>query len=94
MKLARIPLPELALLSVTRIAVGIGFGLLFGPTLDRDIRKKLGAVLLGAGAIATIPLAIDVIRRTRHAERMFGAPEMPGMPTGRTAAARTDAMAH
>ncbi len=94
MKLARIPLPELALLSVTRIAVGVGLGFLLGPTLDRDFRRKLGAVLLGAGAIATIPLAIDVIRRTRRAERMFGAPEMPAMPTNRTAAVRNDAMAH
>jgi hypothetical protein len=97
MKLARIPLPELALLSVTRIAMGIGVGFLFAPAIDRrfarDGRMKLGALLLGVSALATIPLTVDVMRRTRRAERMFGSPEMPGMPTGRSSV-RGDAMAH
>jgi hypothetical protein len=93
MKLTSIPLPELALLSFTRVAVGVGLGFLLGPTLDRGLRRKLGTVLLGAGAIATIPLAIDVLRRTRQAERMYAAPEMPAMPGARNAA-RGDVMAH
>jgi hypothetical protein len=93
MKLMQIPLPEVALLSITRVAVGAGLGLLLGPMFDRALGRKLGAVLLGAGALVTIPLVIDVIRRTRRSDEMFSPPDMPAIPTGRNAG-RGDVIAH
>jgi hypothetical protein len=93
MKLTNIPTPELALLSITRVAIGAGFGFLLGHRLERDFRRTLGIALLGFGAVATIPLAIDVMRRTRKVEKMYGSPEMPAMPGARTSA-REGSLAH
>jgi hypothetical protein len=93
MKLTRIPLPELALLSITRLAIGAGIGFLIAPTLSGGLRRQLGMALFGIGALATVPLALDVMRRSRKDEKVFSQPEMPSMPGARTNT-RTDALAH
>ena len=62
---------ELALLAGTRIAFGVGLGLLLAERLGRDTRRGAGCALLAVGAITTIPLVMGVL--TRHSAS--GAPE-------------------
>lgn len=57
----RLSIPELALIAGTRVALGVGIGLLLSDRLNRDQRKAAGVALVGIGAATTIPLAISVI---------------------------------
>ena len=57
----RLSIPELALIAGTRVALGIGIGLLLSDRLNSDQRKAAGWALVGVGAATTIPLAISVI---------------------------------
>ena len=52
---------EIMLLAGTRVALGVGLGLLLSTRLDDDQRKAAGWALVFVGAITTIPLAMDVI---------------------------------
>ena len=54
-------LAEIMLLAGTRVALGVGIGLLLSTRLDDDQRKAAGWALVFVGAITTIPLAMDVI---------------------------------
>lgn len=54
-------LAEIMLLAGTRVALGVGIGLLLSTRLDDDQRKAAGWALVLVGAITTIPLAMDVI---------------------------------
>jgi hypothetical protein len=54
-------LAEIMLLAGTRVALGVGIGLLLSTRLDEDQRKSAGWALVFVGAITTIPLAMDVI---------------------------------
>ncbi|HEX3869681.1 MAG TPA: hypothetical protein VHV77_04510 [Pirellulales bacterium] len=56
-----LPKVELGLIAATRAMLGVGIGLLVGEHLSDNHRKTLGWSLLLAGAISTIPLAIDVL---------------------------------
>ena len=60
MRHASLPFPEIALIAVTRVALGAGIGLLLADKLDRNTRKGAGAALLLVGALTTIPLVIDI----------------------------------
>ena len=55
--------PELALLAGTRVALGIGIGMLLSDRLSKDQRKGAGAALLIMGALTTVPLVIGLITR-------------------------------
>src|SRR5271157_2511849 len=52
---------EIALLAVTRIALGAGIGLLLSTRLNNDQRKAAGWALALVGGLTTIPLAWGVI---------------------------------
>ncbi|HTU51379.1 MAG TPA: hypothetical protein VMF56_12330 [Acidobacteriaceae bacterium] len=54
-------LAEIMLLAGTRVALGVGLGLLLSERLDNDQRKAAGWAFVFVGAITTIPLAMDVI---------------------------------
>jgi hypothetical protein len=56
---------QLGLIAGTRVALGIGVGLLIAGTLDDENRKLLGRVLLGAGIASTFPIARSVFHETR-----------------------------
>jgi hypothetical protein len=64
-------LPEIGLIAGTRVALGVGIGLLIAERLSRDTRKGAGCALLLVGAITTIPLVVGVL--TKHS--VNGAPE-------------------
>ena len=61
--------PEIALISGTRVALGMGIGLLLSGRLSRDQRKAAGLALTLVGAMTTIPLAVQVINRGRNTEK-------------------------
>ncbi len=56
-------LPELGLLAGTRVALGIGIGLLLSGRLSRDQRKGAGLSLMIVGAATTVPFVIGLIRQ-------------------------------
>jgi hypothetical protein len=57
-------LPDLLLLAGTRVALGVGIGLLIGPRLSDAGRRGAGWALFGLGALSTIPLAIKASCQT------------------------------
>jgi hypothetical protein len=61
--------PEIALIGGTRVALGMGIGLLLSGRLSRDQRKAAGLALTMVGALTTIPLAVQVINRSRNTEK-------------------------
>jgi hypothetical protein len=54
---------DLFLTAGTRVALGIGIGLLLSGRLNRDQRKAAGIALLAVGAATTVPLAIKIMSR-------------------------------
>ena len=61
----QLSLRELALIAGTRAALGAGLALLLGDRLPARERKVFGWALLLAGVATTIPLAADVLGRSR-----------------------------
>jgi len=60
-------IPEIALIAGTRVALGIGIGLLISDRLSNDQRRGAGLALTMVGALTTIPLAIGIIGRRKEA---------------------------
>jgi len=56
-------IPELMLIAGTRVALGVGLGLLIGDKLRSDTRKGAGWALLGMGVFTTIPILVSVLRK-------------------------------
>jgi hypothetical protein len=65
MKETTLSLPELALVAGTRGILGVGVGLLLANRLSAAQRRPLGLALLTVGALTTIPLALEVLDRSR-----------------------------
>jgi hypothetical protein len=57
-------LPEISLIAGTRVALGVGIGLLLADKLDRDTRKGAACALLLVGALSTIPIALGILGRS------------------------------
>jgi hypothetical protein len=56
-------LTEIILFAGTRVALGIGLGLLLSRRLNRDQSKAAGVALALVGGLTTIPLAAGVLAR-------------------------------
>ncbi len=69
MKETRVSLPDIILIAGTRVALGIGVGLLIARRFGESARKGAGAALLAVGALSTVPLALTIIggRKRAHA---------------------------
>jgi hypothetical protein len=67
MKETTLSLPDIILVAGTRVALGIGVGLLLARRLSESARKGAGAALLAVGALSTIPLALNVIAGRKQA---------------------------
>jgi len=52
--------PEIGLIAATRVALGIGIGLLIGNRLGKEERKAAGLALTLVGAVTTVPLFLEV----------------------------------
>jgi hypothetical protein len=59
-------IPEIGFIAVTRVALGTGLGLILADKLNRGQRRKTGRVLLAIGALTTIPLVINVVRKAKE----------------------------
>lgn len=57
----RLTIAEIILIAGTRIALGVGIGLLLSGRLNRDQRKAAGLALALFGGLTTVPLALGVI---------------------------------
>jgi hypothetical protein len=55
--------PELLLIAGTRVALGVGIGMLIANRMSNERRKGTGTALLLVGAITTIPLAMIVFAK-------------------------------
>ncbi len=62
-------IPEIMLVAGTRAALGAGLGLLIAGKLSSDVRTGAGWALLAVGALTTIPLVVDVVRKPQLAEK-------------------------
>jgi putative Mn2+ efflux pump MntP len=54
---------EIGLIAVTRVALGMGIGLLISNRLNNDQRKAAGVALALFGGLTTIPLALGVMAK-------------------------------
>lgn len=68
MKKTELTLPELALIGGTRAVLGAGAALLLADKLNDNQRKAVGWTFFFIGAISTVPLAIEVMRKRRRVE--------------------------
>ena len=73
MKETTLSLPDIILVAGTRVALGIGVGLLLARRLSESARKGAGAALLAVGALSTIPLALNVIAGRKQAHSSYPA---------------------
>jgi hypothetical protein len=62
-------IPEIMLIAGTRVALGVGLGLLISDRLNRDQRKAAGWALLGVGVATTIPILRGVLAKPPVAVR-------------------------
>lgn len=69
MKLRTVTLPELALVAGTRVALGVGVGLLLAGRFRDEQRRAVGWTLFLLGALNTVPVAIEVLGREEIPER-------------------------
>ena len=70
MKERGLTIPEIILIGGTRVALGVGIGLLVADKFSSDERKGAGWALFAVGALTTIPIAINVLAKPRHAEKI------------------------
>jgi hypothetical protein len=59
-KKVNIAVPEIALIAVTRVILGIGVGLLLSSALKKRARRAAGLSLFMLGVISTVPLALHL----------------------------------
>lgn len=63
-----VTLPELFMIAGTRVALGIGIGLLLSGRLSSEQRRAAGWALLGVGVMTTIPLAAGILGKPQVAQ--------------------------
>lgn len=56
-----VTLPEMILWTGTRVALGVGVGMLVAGRLSKDAMKAAGIALTVVGGLTTIPLAISIM---------------------------------
>ena len=54
---------EIILLGGTRVALGVGVGLLIAGKVNDDRRKGAGVALTVVGALTTIPILINIVKK-------------------------------
>ena len=58
-----VTIPEVMLIAGTRVALGIGVGLLISDRLNKDQRQAAGWALLGVGGLTTIPIVRGMLAK-------------------------------
>jgi hypothetical protein len=63
LKQRAVTIPEVMLIAGTRVALGIGLGLLISDLLNKDQRQAAGWALVGVGVLSTIPLVRGLLAK-------------------------------
>lgn len=58
-----VTIPEIMLIAGTRVALGVGVGLLISDWLNKDQRQAAGWALLGVGALSTVPIVRGLLAK-------------------------------
>jgi hypothetical protein len=72
MKERSLTIPQIGLLASTRVALGVGIGLLISDRLRKDKRKTAGWALLGVGVLTTVPIVAGIFGKGPFAHRRIG----------------------
>jgi hypothetical protein len=67
-----VTLSDLVLIAGTRVALGVGIGLLLSDRLSKEQRMAAGLTLAVFGGVTTIPLALRVLGKRRSTPTEFG----------------------
>ena len=70
MKENTLTVPEIGFIAGTRVALGIGIGLLISSGLNKDQRKGAGTALLAVGALTTIPILMRIFGKSDSEKRV------------------------
>jgi hypothetical protein len=65
----KLTLAEIFLIGGTRVALGMGVGLLLAGRLSGDQRRAAGIALAVVGGLTTIPLALGVLSKGHTADQ-------------------------
>lgn len=65
----KLTVTELVLFAGTRVALGMGIGLLMSRGLNNDQRKAAGLALTIVGAISTVPVAVRLAQQAKSGDR-------------------------
>ena len=65
-KTISLKVPEVGFIAGTRLALGMGIGLLAAGKMDRHQRERTGWTLVAAGVISTVVIAKRIIGRTKR----------------------------
>lgn len=66
MKRLPLAIPEIALISVTRAALGAGVGFLLGQKLNNKSRRAVGWSLVAVGLVTTVPILAQLFSSRRE----------------------------
>jgi hypothetical protein len=66
MRQSKLSLPEIALVAGTRGMMGAGIGILLSDYMGKNYKRAIGSALLAIGALSTIPLALDIFRKSEE----------------------------
>jgi hypothetical protein len=61
-------IPEIMVIAATRVALGVGLGLLLADHVNGKPRRKAGWTLFIAGAASTLPLLVTVLSRPKASD--------------------------
>jgi hypothetical protein len=86
MKNVELNLPQLAMIAGTRGMLGAGLGLLIADRVPKQRRQAVGWTLVAIGALSTIPLAMQVLKKKGIAQNNGKAPELPARQEAMSAA--------
>jgi hypothetical protein len=78
---AQLTLPELAMVAGTRAALGAGLGLLLADRLPEGQRKAVGWTLVLIGVATSVPLAFEVLGKSRASAPSAGGEFAPSLPS-------------
>ena len=72
MKERSLTIPKIALIAGTRVALGVGVGLLISDRLNKHKRKAAGWALFGMGVLTTVPIVAGILGKGPLAHRRIG----------------------
>jgi hypothetical protein len=64
----KLTLLQIGLIAATRVALGIGIGLLVSGRLESRQRRRAGLTLALVGGLTTIPIVISVVQKSQSRE--------------------------